>query len=471
MKLDAVVLAAGTGSRMVELTRVRPKCLLPVGNHNLIWFAITGLRSIGISRIIILIPDIHEQDVKQYCHKKFNQHKDLTLEFVNVSTKADCGTAESILAIRDKIKEDFIVYSCDTIIDPKALEAVLNHYRLYDPLLTMLLSDDAAYFKPKSIPGRREMEKYTRDVVAVEPLERLDLNSSDGFSANKVVFLHSERDLGKSLKIKNRELALHPSLEVCSRFLDTHVYIFKRQVLDLMGQNEDRGVLKGEMIPLLVSKQFSKPERNLQEDDDEEISQVARKSNYENELKERLEIFNPKNVIQSDYPLRPKLPRSTACHALIVKNLTAFRVNTLGNYLSANRGAKTILGILGEKNLNFVKDCLVGDDTTIGEKCLLKGGSIGNNCKVGDKVRLINCIVMDNVEIESNTTLNETIVASNTKIGSKCDMKSCTVGYRQVIPNGTKANSEVFMDDGYVIDLSDPLSADNAKELGVPIKS
>lgn len=461
MKLDAIVLAAGTGSRMVELTRVRPKCLLPVGNHNLIWFAITGLRSIGISRIIILTPDIYEQDVKQYCYKKFNQHKDLALEFVNVSTKADCGTAESILAIRDKIREDFIVYSCDTIIDPKALEAILNHYRLYDPMLTMLLSDDAAYFQPKVVPGRREKEKYMRDVVAVEPLERLDLNTNDGFSANKVVFLHSERDLGRSLKIKNRELALHPSLEVCSRFLDTHVYIFKRQVLDIMSQNDDRAVLKGEMIPLLISKQFTKPDKGSFEDDEDEITQVARKSNYENELKEKLEIFNPRNVIQSDYPLKPKLPKLTACHALIVKNLTAYRVNTLGNYLSANRGAKTILGILGEKNLNFVKDCLVGEETTIGDKCQLKGGSIGNNCKIGDKVRLVHCIVMDNVEIESNSSLNECIIGSNTKIGSKCDMKLCIVGYKQVVQNGKKANSEVFMDDGYVIDLTDPLSADS----------
>lgn len=76
-----------------------------------------------------------------------------------------------------------------------------------------------------------------RDVIAVEPLDKLDLTASEGFSANKVVFLHSEQDLKQKLKIKNRELALHPSLEVYSRFLDAHIYIFKQQMLDFMAQN------------------------------------------------------------------------------------------------------------------------------------------------------------------------------------------------------------------------------------------
>lgn len=461
MKLDAVILAAGAGSRMVELTRGRPKCLLPVGNHSLIWFAINGLKSIGITRIIILVPDVYEQDIKQYCHKKFNSHKDLILEFVTVPMKADCGTAESILAIRDKIREDFIVYSCDTIIDPKALSALLNHYRLYDPMLTMLLSDNVGYFQPRVVPGRREKEKYMRDIIAVEPLDKLNLTAADVFSSNKVVFLHSERELGKSLKIKNRELALHPSLEVCSRYLDTHVYIFKRQVLEFMCQNKDRAVLKGEMIPLLISKQFSKQDTNAVEDDDDEIRSIARRSNYEIELKERLEYFNPRNIIQSDYSQRPKLPRPSACHALIVKDLTAHRVRTLGSYLNSNREAKAILSTYGIKNLNFIKDCLIGEDTTIGEKSLLKGGSVGNNCKIGSKVKIFGCVVMDNVEIESNVNLSDCIIGSHSKIGPKCDLKSCIIGYRQIVPGGRKANSEVIMDDGYVIDLTDPLVIEN----------
>lgn len=462
VKLDAIILAAGSGSRMVELTRNRPKCLLPVGNSNLIWFAVTSLRSIGVERIIILVPDTHEQDIKQYCHKKFNSVKGLILEFATVSVKADCGTAESILSIRNKIREDFIVFSCDTIVDPKSLLALLNHYRLYDPMLTMLLASNPAYFQARSPPGRATKEIYPRDVIALEPLDKLELSAKQEFAANKVVFLHSERDLGKSLRIKNRELALHPSLEVCSQYLDTHIYILKRQALEFLSQHKEKTVLKGEIIPILISRQFSRLDSDIYDgDDDEDLSGFTRRSDYEMELKERLESFNPRNVAQSNYLHKPKLSRPTACHALVVKDLIAHRANTLGSYIDCNREAKNILNTFGVKNLTYVKDCLIGDDTKFGEKCQLKGGSVGSGCKIGDRVKLFNCVVMDSVEIESNVTLSDSIICSNSRIGTKCELKSCIVGQRQVIPTKRKANSEVIIDDGYVIDLSDPLVADS----------
>lgn len=464
MQLEAVVLAAGPGSRMVELTRGRPKCLLPVGGQCLIWFAITNLRSIGITRIIILIPDIYESDIKQYCHKKFNCFKDLTLDFATVPTKSDCGSAESIMGIKEKIRGDFIVYSCDTIVEPKALSNLINHYRLYDPMLSMLLSDDIEYFKPRLVPGRREKEHLMRDVIAFETLDKLGPTANDEYSANKVVFLHSERDLKQKLKIKSKELALHPSLEVCSRFLDAHIYIFKRQMLEFMERNTDKTVLKGEMIPAIISSQFNKLQVQKEREEDDDVDRrvaITKQSNYEVELKEKLESFKPRNVTQTPYLQKSSPLELTLCHAIIVKNLSVYRVNTLGSYLDSNRESKKILNSFGLKNRLIIKDCTVGENTTIGSKTTIKKGSLGNNCKIGDKVKLIDCVIMDNVEIESNVSLSECIVATNSKIGSKCDLKSCIIGYRQTVPSGRKANGEVIIDDGYVIDLSDPIAIDN----------
>lgn len=466
MKLEAIILAAGPGSRMVELTRGRPKCLLPVGNQSLIWYAITGLRLVGVTRIIILVPDTYENDIKQYCHKEFKSFKDLVLEFVSIPTKADCGTAESILGIKEKISGDFIVHSCDSIVEPKALSYLVNHYRLYDPMLSMLLSDDVKYFESKSAPGRREKERYMRDVIAVEPLDKLELTSNEGYTANKVVFLHSERDLKQTLKIKNRELALHPSIEVYSRFLDSHIYIFKREMLNFMEENTNMAVLKGEMIPLLVSKQFSRFNRktnqnNLDDDDVGGIRASTKHSEYEVELREKLASFNPRQASRSTYFQKATIPTPSECHALIVKGSPVFRVNTVASFLDSNRESKSILNAFSIKIRNMIKDCPVGENTTTGDKCIVKRGSIGGNCKIGDKVKLFDCVIMDNVEIESNTSLSECIVGSSSKIGAKCDLKSCIVGYRQIIASGRKASSEVIIEDGYAIDLGDPLVEDD----------
>lgn len=459
MRLEGVILAAGSGSRMVELTRGRPKCLLTVGNQSLIWFAITGLKHMGVSRIILLVPDQHEADIKQYCQKKFGSLKDVNLEFIAAPSEADRGTAESLLEIRDKIRGDFVVYSCDSIVDPRALTALLNHYRLYDPMMTMLLSDNLSYFQPRTAPGRREKESYMRDVIATEPIDKLELAPSAELAAKKVVFLHSERHSRQNLRIKSKELALHPSLEVCSKFLDTHIYIFKRQMLDFMLQNKDRAVLNSEMIPLLISKQFSSPKDQIDEEDDiQDIRGLPRQCDYESELKEKLENLNPKHVTKENYIRRTNLDTPIACHALTIKDLQAHRANTLFTYLDCNRNAKALLSMFGVKSINAIKDCVVGENTTIGEKTLIKHGSIGNNCKIGDKVKLFDCILMDNVEIASNTNLTECIVASSSRIGSKCDLKQCIIGYN--VPNSTKSTGEVLIKDG-LIDLSDPLIAEN----------
>lgn len=48
-EFQAVVLAAGKGSRMTEITAGKPKCLLPVGNKPLVWYPLFRLQRTGFS--------------------------------------------------------------------------------------------------------------------------------------------------------------------------------------------------------------------------------------------------------------------------------------------------------------------------------------------------------------------------------------------------------------------------------------
>lgn len=471
MNLEAIVLAAGDGERLTELTRERPKCLLPVGNQSLIWFSITGLRYVGVSRIIVLVSNEHESKIRKYCDTEFKSYKDLSLEFIPVDTTAeDSGTAKSILAVKDKIRGDFIVHSCDTIVDPKALSFLVNHYRLYDPMLSMLLVDNAKYFSLRKVPGKQEEESLMRDIFAVEPLDRLELTAHDGYSANKVVFLHYEGDLKNHLKIRNRELALHPSLGVYSSFLDTHIYIFKHQMLDFLQRNDKRGFdFKGELLPLLIANQFNKlgdyEEEEGRENPEVNIShgsRAIRQVNYEMELKEKLENFNPRTSSQSAFFRRANIPKPRDCHGLVVRDHVAYRVNNIGSYLDSNCISKNILNLYGIKNRHSIKECLIGENTTLGSKCVVKRGSIGNNCKIGDKVKLFDCIIMDKVEIGSNTSLDRCIVGPNCKIGTECVLKLCIVGHNQAVPSGRKAKSEVIIDDsGHVMKLGNLVLVDS----------
>jgi glucose-1-phosphate thymidylyltransferase len=63
MDLRGIVLAGGTGSRLMPLTKVTNKHLLPVGQKPMIYYPIEKLTSIGIGEILIVTGIEHMGDV------------------------------------------------------------------------------------------------------------------------------------------------------------------------------------------------------------------------------------------------------------------------------------------------------------------------------------------------------------------------------------------------------------------------
>jgi len=63
MDLKGVILAGGTGSRLMPLTKVTNKHLLPVGQKPMIYYPIEKLTSIGIEEILIVTGVEHMGDV------------------------------------------------------------------------------------------------------------------------------------------------------------------------------------------------------------------------------------------------------------------------------------------------------------------------------------------------------------------------------------------------------------------------
>jgi len=63
MDLKGLVLAGGTGSRLMPLTKVTNKHLLPVGQKPMIYYPIEKLTSVGISQILVVTGVEHMGDV------------------------------------------------------------------------------------------------------------------------------------------------------------------------------------------------------------------------------------------------------------------------------------------------------------------------------------------------------------------------------------------------------------------------
>ncbi|QHT59269.1 NTP transferase domain-containing protein [Paenibacillus lycopersici] len=61
--MKGIILAGGTGSRLLPLTKVTNKHLLPVGRYPMIYHAIAKLKSVGITDILIVTGKDHMGDV------------------------------------------------------------------------------------------------------------------------------------------------------------------------------------------------------------------------------------------------------------------------------------------------------------------------------------------------------------------------------------------------------------------------
>ncbi len=54
-EVKALILLAGTGSRLWPLTKVIHKALLPIGEYPLLWYSISNLKSFGINKICLVV--------------------------------------------------------------------------------------------------------------------------------------------------------------------------------------------------------------------------------------------------------------------------------------------------------------------------------------------------------------------------------------------------------------------------------
>lgn len=53
LEFKVIVLAAGRGSRFLELTDRKPKCLLPIGNHPMVYYPLKLIENSGFKGKVV----------------------------------------------------------------------------------------------------------------------------------------------------------------------------------------------------------------------------------------------------------------------------------------------------------------------------------------------------------------------------------------------------------------------------------
>ncbi len=115
MITTVVIMAAGRGTRMKELTKDLPKHLLPVLGRPFMEYTIERLRAAGFTRIIIL---------RGHQGQAFDMYKDQSdIELVEQQSFHErYGTAAAIENVKDVVKEPFAVIAGDNLYSANDLQ-------------------------------------------------------------------------------------------------------------------------------------------------------------------------------------------------------------------------------------------------------------------------------------------------------------------------------------------------------------
>jgi len=118
-KFDAVILAAGIGSRIKELSEIYPKGFININGKTLIQRSISNLIKIGVNNIFIVTGYKSEY----YENLKSKNNKIIT---IYNSEYSKTGSFGSLLKLFGHIKRSFILLESDLLYEVKILQELVN---------------------------------------------------------------------------------------------------------------------------------------------------------------------------------------------------------------------------------------------------------------------------------------------------------------------------------------------------------
>lgn len=117
----ALLLAAGTGSRLFPLTQNSPKCLTLVNNKSILERLVDSLKKQGFKRLVIVTG--HEKDrIKEFLGSKSG---DMTVEYIHSPLFKTTNNIYSLWMARDIINEPFILFESDLVVNSTLLDEMV----------------------------------------------------------------------------------------------------------------------------------------------------------------------------------------------------------------------------------------------------------------------------------------------------------------------------------------------------------
>lgn len=455
MEFQAVVMAAGQGSRMTDLTTSVPKPLLPIGNKPMIWYPLNLLERTGFEEVIV----VTTKDVKAQLLGQASLNTRLRLDIVCIPEEADMGTADSLRFIHSRIKRDVIVLSCDLITDV-SLHQLFDLFRLRDAAVVMMAR--RAQDSGEPVPGQKGKRKpEQRDLIAVDE------------SGERLLLVSHEADLEEELLIPRAVARRFARIHIKWELEDVHAYCLRKWVLDFLEDNKpvppstrsSISTIKEELVPYLVRKQFSRAPRRsagLQDDDGADRPVCGQKDvhDYVGE--------DPMQALARDKSSFRGTGDRLRCYLLEAPaGSLCMRANSLASYIEANKQVPKVLpslilgadepmispcATLGDKS-QVGSESMIGHETTLAERTSVKRSVVGEVCTIGERCKIANSILMHRVTVQEGCTLTGCVVCEGAVIEKGAELKDCLVGSQVLVEARAKRTNEVIVNSEQMMEI------------------
>ncbi|KAI0305785.1 UDP-3-O-glucosamine N-acyltransferase [Multifurca ochricompacta] len=457
----AVVLA-GFGNELVPLTNDHgdepcPKALLPVANRPMIDFPLTWLEQSGITEVLLICPTTHRSSISHHIHSDTSSSSYPSLH-VDVQTYEESpdepiGTCAVLKHFSSRIQRDFVVLPCD-FVPPEGLSltSILNKYRIESNLDGAIVT--SCWLLKVHGPDRGAIPGEWGSTGSCVPII---------WDKKSGTLLHidtpDDRDRNSNeLEIRMSLLSRYPVASLSSQYTDSHVYVCKRSILDILHQKSTFDSFREEFLPWLCKIQYQKTKQ-------EKYGRVLRpiQANATHALALRHSTLfsgpllpqDPSSRGSSSPSFKPVLLRIG-----IVVHDTGFagRVNNIATLLEVNRQFLTRANYtlptdpenraLIDAKSQISSDSMIGSSTKIGERATIKRSVIGRHCVIGKMARVVGSVLLDHCVILDGAKLEGCILGRNTRVGAKAELvRSLTQAGYEVDAGATIRNEKLEVSD------------------------
>jgi dTDP-glucose pyrophosphorylase len=130
-QIPVVIMAGGKGTRLLPLTKIIPKPLVPIGSETMLEKIINNLNGSGFNKFNVII------NYKKELIKSYMNEVDYSYELDFIEESEYYGTVGGLTLLKGKIEGDFILSNCD-IISFLNYSALLDWHKSHNAELTVL---------------------------------------------------------------------------------------------------------------------------------------------------------------------------------------------------------------------------------------------------------------------------------------------------------------------------------------------